>query len=236
MELGFNYNDGGRSKYFKKENVGDCVCRAIAIATDSDYMEIYKKINEYAKSEHITKRKRKISSARDGVYRVAYDKLLREMGWRFVPLMSIGSGCQFHLRAKEIPMNDKIICRLSKHLTCVINGVINDTYDCSREGNRCVYGYYIKDEEPKTYSEKIEDIYNKYTKDFKRKDESFALMVIKKMVEDLDKQEYDKTKYTKKDISIISEYLYDQYKKYMEERYEKLNSDEYKSKFPWRYE
>ena len=22
--------------------------------------------------------------------------------------------------------------------------MINDTYNCSREGNRCVYGYYIK--------------------------------------------------------------------------------------------
>jgi len=26
----------------------------------------------------------------------------------------------------------------------VIDGVINDTYDCSREGTRCVYGYWEK--------------------------------------------------------------------------------------------
>jgi len=33
---------------------------------------------------------------------------------------------------------------LSRHLTTVIDGVIYDTYDPSREGTRCVYGYYSK--------------------------------------------------------------------------------------------
>ena len=144
MELDFNYNSGGREKYFEKERVGDCVCRAISIANDMDYKEVYDKINEYAKREHKGKRKKGISNARNGVYRNTYDKLLKELGWEFIPLMTIGSGCQVHLRANEIPMNDTIICELSKHLTCVKNGVINDTYNCSREGNRCVYGYYIK--------------------------------------------------------------------------------------------
>ena len=32
----FNYNDGGRDKYFKG-TTGDCVTRAIAIACDLDY-------------------------------------------------------------------------------------------------------------------------------------------------------------------------------------------------------
>ena len=40
MELEFKFNDGGRSKYFKGET-GDCVTRAIAIATGEDYMTIY---------------------------------------------------------------------------------------------------------------------------------------------------------------------------------------------------
>lgn len=144
MELDFNYNSGGREKYFEKEEVGDCVCRAISIANDMDYKEVYDKINEYAKGEHKGKRKKEISNARNGVYKNTYDKLLKELGWVFIPLMTIGSGCQAHLRTNEIPMNDIIICKLSKHLTCVKNGVINDTYNCSREGNRCVYGYYIK--------------------------------------------------------------------------------------------
>ena len=58
MNLEFHYNSGGREKYFEKERVGDCVCRAIAIANDMDYLEVYNMINEYAKKEHITKRKK----------------------------------------------------------------------------------------------------------------------------------------------------------------------------------
>lgn len=32
----------------------------------------------------------------------------------------------------------------SKHLAAVVDGVLHDTYDCTREGTRCVYGYYVK--------------------------------------------------------------------------------------------
>jgi hypothetical protein len=34
--------------------------------------------------------------------------------------------------------------RVSKHLSAVIDGVIQDTHNPSRGGSRCVYGYYIK--------------------------------------------------------------------------------------------
>ena len=146
MELGFQYNSGGREKYFQKERVGDCVCRAIAIANDMDYLEVYKMINEYSKKEHITKRKKGKSSARNGVYKDTTSKILEELGWKWVACMQIGKGCQVHLRANEIPMNKTIIVRLSRHLSCVKNGVINDTYDCSRNGTRCIYGYWYKDD------------------------------------------------------------------------------------------
>ena len=39
--LAFQYNDGGRSRYFKAQKVGDCVTRAFAIATGKDYKEVY---------------------------------------------------------------------------------------------------------------------------------------------------------------------------------------------------
>jgi len=47
------------------------------------------------------------------------------------------------LRADELPQG-KLIVRLSKHLTAMIDGVIQDTHDPSRGGKRCVYGYYTK--------------------------------------------------------------------------------------------
>lgn len=52
-------------------------------------------------------------------------------------------GCQAHLRLNEIPQG-RVIVKVSKHLTAVIDGVIHDTHDPSRQGRRCVYGYYLK--------------------------------------------------------------------------------------------
>ena len=45
----FVYSDGGRSKYFKANNVGDCVTRAICNATGKDYKEVYDALNDMAK-------------------------------------------------------------------------------------------------------------------------------------------------------------------------------------------
>ena len=59
--------------------------------------------------------------------------------------MFIGVGCKVHLRDGEIP-EGKVILRCSRHLTAAIDGVIHDTGDPTRGGNRCIYGYYRKEE------------------------------------------------------------------------------------------
>ena len=82
------------------------------------------------------------------MYKQTAEKYLESLGWKWHSCMSIGSGCTTHLRESELP-SGRIICRLTRHFTCVIDGVINDTYDCSREETRCVYGYYYKESEVK---------------------------------------------------------------------------------------
>lgn len=139
------YDDGGRSKYFKAEKVGDCVARAIAIATGLDYKEVYDKLNKMSKQERTSMRKQGVSNARNGVYKETFKKLLTELGWVWHPTMQIGQGCKVHLKADELPQGTLIVS-LSKHLTCVKDGVIHDTYDCSRGGTRCVYGYFTKED------------------------------------------------------------------------------------------
>jgi hypothetical protein len=64
-------------------------------------------------------------------------------GWRWTPTMKIGSGCTVHLRADELPTG-RLIVRVSGHLVAVIDGVILDTHNCSRDGMRCVYGYFAR--------------------------------------------------------------------------------------------
>ncbi len=146
----FVFNDGGRAEAGFKGRTGDCVCRAIAIATEKPYKEIYNLINEYGKQERKGLKSRKgnsyngnRSSARTGVYKDTTRKIMSYLGWKWVPTMLIGQGCKTHLREDELPKG-RLVVKVSKHCTAVIDGVINDTYDCSRNEDRCVYGYYIK--------------------------------------------------------------------------------------------
>lgn len=130
-QLPFYYNDGGRSQYFKAKNVGDCVIRAAAIASRKDYKEVYNLAHKLAGY-----------SPREGLKNEDCKKLMIALGFKWMPCMKIGTGCKVHLRAGEIPMKGRIVVSLSKHYCAVIDGVINDSYDCSRDGNRCVYGYW----------------------------------------------------------------------------------------------
>lgn len=132
------YDDGGRSEYFTGERAGDCVVRAFAICLELDYKEIYDRLAALNQKHGRSKYK----SARDGVSPQAYKRYAGfETDLVWTPVMGIGTGCTMHLREDELP-DGRIICSVSKHLVAVIDGVIHDTYDCSREGTRCVYGYY----------------------------------------------------------------------------------------------
>lgn len=138
------YNDGGRAAAGFKGITGDCVTRAVAIAAERPYKEVYDLINELAKSERRGKRKRGTSNARTGVYKTTTRKVMAHYGFKWVPTMQIGQGCKVHLTEGELPMG-RIVVEVSRHAVAVIDGVINDIYDPSREGTRCVYGYYVKE-------------------------------------------------------------------------------------------
>lgn len=148
----FVFDDGGRAAAGYKGEARDCVCRAIAIGTSTPYEEVYAAMNDLGRDERITERRVRRSTARNGVLRVSYDRYLKSLGWRWTPTMWIGSGCRVHLADGELPMG-RLIVRLSRHLTAVLDGVIHDTHDPQRTtlicengvqriAQRCVYGYY----------------------------------------------------------------------------------------------
>lgn len=137
----FVHTDGGRAAAGYKGTTGDCVCRAIAIATGLPYQQVYDGLNAAAKGERRGKRKRGISHARTGVFKRARHRYMQSLGWRWTPTMHIGSGCTVHLRPEELPMG-RLVVEVSKHTTAVIDGVIHDLGDPSRDGTRCVYGYW----------------------------------------------------------------------------------------------
>lgn len=143
----FIENDGGREAAGYKGQVGDCVTRAIAIATGKPYQEVYDALNGLAVNERKGKSKRGKSSSRNGVYRATFAKYLLSLGWQWHPTMAIGQGCKVHMKADELPQGNLIVS-VSRHMVAVINGVIHDTHDPSRDGTRCVYGYWSKTNTP----------------------------------------------------------------------------------------
>jgi hypothetical protein len=140
--MDFKFDDGGRAAAGFDGKAGDCVTRSIAIAMGMPYRDVYDGLNLFRDSLRQTKRVRG-SSARNGTSKAVYKKYLERHGWVFVPTMGIGTGCRVHLKDGELPMG-RLICRLSKHMVAVIDGVIHDTYDPSRGGTRCVYGFFTK--------------------------------------------------------------------------------------------
>ena len=94
--------DGGRSNYYRKKNVGDCVVRAIVNATGRDYKEVYDEMFHYSRVSKIRKRKSN-RSPRNGVNRKIIRKYMADQGHTWVPCMKIGQGCKIHLRGDELP-------------------------------------------------------------------------------------------------------------------------------------
>ena len=104
---GYVYDDGGRSQYFTGK-AGDCVVRAVSIATGRDYKEVYKaaaKVIGY--------------TPRNGIQHKDTKKVLLHFGGVWHPTMGIGTGCRVHLKADELPTG-RIVCNCSRHLATTI--------------------------------------------------------------------------------------------------------------------
>lgn len=133
------YDDAGRAAAGFKGEAEDCATRAVAIAADRPYRSVYDDLNLLAKEERPRKRRR--SSAREGVHSSTLRRYMDGLGWEWVPTMRIGGGTEVHLRADELPPG-RLVVRLSRHYAAVVDGVVRDTHDPSRGGTRAVYGYW----------------------------------------------------------------------------------------------
>jgi hypothetical protein len=149
-------DDGGRSRSGiargHKDSVGDCVVRAIAIATKKPYREVHDALiaatvryvatskEEWAK---YVRRKGGISwfHADHGVHTEVSGPYLEDLSWKYTSTKHLPRGKGVHLRADELP-SGRLIVDLPGHFVAVIDGVIHDTHDCSDEGCRRIHGYW----------------------------------------------------------------------------------------------
>lgn len=142
----FVEDDGGRAEAGYKGSAGDCTVRAIAIATEQPYSKVYDELFELNRENNPkSKRTRRIKpSPRDGgTTTKTIRAYMAALGWKWTPTMGVGTGCRVHLKADELPQG-RLLVRVSRHMTTMIDGVIHDTYNPDRGGTRAVYGYYSK--------------------------------------------------------------------------------------------
>lgn len=108
--------------------VGDCVKRAITTSTGMDYMEVQKELNRY----------KKVSGC---------EKFNESKNWKgYVENVLKGKKLSFQAVKGQPRMNGERFCEaypkghyilnMAGHLSCCVNGVIYDTWDCS---DKCVY-------------------------------------------------------------------------------------------------
>lgn len=127
------YNDGGRSKYFKGK-ANDCVCRAISIASNRDYKEVYDSL------------KKALGTPRNGVF--AQNKAFKDWmvanGFVWTPCSGIGVKTSVHFIEGELPKG-RLVCSATKHYVAVVDNKVYDTWD-SRYNSfnevRRIYGYW----------------------------------------------------------------------------------------------
>lgn len=118
MRNEYIYDDGGRHRYFrmkyKKDRIGDCVVRALTIATGEDYQEVRRELwwtsykngdmpNSKANSEEFLKKRGFIKEKKIKGFRLA-----------------------------DYPVNPKetYVVVLANHLTCLDQGLVRDIWDC----------------------------------------------------------------------------------------------------------
>ena len=127
----YQFNDGGRVEAGFKGKAGDCVVRAVAIVTGSDYKTMYNRMASASKERGEAK------SARDGVHKSIYEAILKEFGfvWQSAPKF-VGRKA----RTYDMPKG-AVVARQAHHLVAVIDGVAHDSWDST---DKMVYGYYAK--------------------------------------------------------------------------------------------
>ena len=129
MQNNYEYNDGGRSKYFrmkyKSDNIGDCVVRALAIATGDDYQLVRRELWDTSFQLGDMPSSKPI-----------YEAFLEKRG--FIKEKKIKG---FNLGNYPKSQKEIYVAVLANHLVCVEQGVVKDIWDCRK---KYPYAIWIK--------------------------------------------------------------------------------------------
>jgi len=147
VEMPWVYRDGGYAGSGFRAKHGNRVVIAIAIATGQQYREVYHELYgrqvKYVNGlRHGRIKDAGAAISEVGVWPEVSKQYLLDLGWLWTPTMAVGSGVTMHLRYDEVPDLPVFLARVSKDLVAVVNGVVQDVADPSRDGSRAVYGFF----------------------------------------------------------------------------------------------
>ena len=118
MKHEYVYDDGGRHQYFqmkyKKDRVGDCVVRALAIATNEDYKSVRDELWNISLNN---------GDMPNGA--PTYEEFLSKRG--FIKEKKIKG---YDLGRYPVSRHEVYVVRLSRHLACLDKGRVRDLWDC----------------------------------------------------------------------------------------------------------
>lgn len=112
-------------------NVGDCVKRAITVAACMDYMEVQRQLNRHKK---VTGASQFNSNYNPHSY---VETVLKGQKMSF-PAKK-GQSRMTARRFCTVFPKGRYILNMANHWSCIVDGIIYDTWDCS---DKCVYTAY----------------------------------------------------------------------------------------------
>lgn len=120
--MDFKFNDGGRAASNNTGGINDCVTRAISIATGCGYATAKEYLRPIMTHEGVN------------VFSDEFANIAKTAGLIYVAARNRA------FTVSNLPRVGVFIAHTSKHVTTVIDGVIQDTFDTSAE---IIQGYWI---------------------------------------------------------------------------------------------
>ncbi len=112
------------------KKIGDCVVRAITIAENKKWNDIYKALCDIGLEIKDMPNSKSV-----------YEKYLLDNGWKKMP-MPKDNGRRIKLSVWADTINDKLfIANIVGHIATVENGTLLDSWNC---GHKCIGNYFIK--------------------------------------------------------------------------------------------
>ena len=130
----FKYDDGGRKAAgYKTVARGDCAPRAIAIALGLDYKKVLSDLYKLCGTSYGG------SHPSQGTPDAIITRYLKKKGWIYVPVDQT-----LRFRRDNLPKRKRMIVAIPRHVAAVMDGVLHDTWESTKNGDALILGYWIK--------------------------------------------------------------------------------------------